>query len=429
MKKFEKKSITQRLFISFCLLILILFSFGLYTLYNIRTISSLTRTIYNHPLMVSNAALQSNVSITKMHRNMKDVVLFEDPQRIQFSINLVNLEEQQVYQNLDILKNRILGDEGKKLGNEARTLFDSWKPIREEVISLVLMGQREKAAQITIGKGADHVAKLEEKMLGLTKYARAKASSFMNEAEKTHSRLKVILITFLLAVLIISSLIAIFSLKQTASSEKNLLESEERFRLAFENAYDGVCLVDTGGNLVKVNNRMCDIFGYSKKELESMSVNDIAYPEDKDISPKFIEKSISGEVESTVFEKRYIHKQGHIIRGRVSSSIIKDAKGDPLYFISHVQDITQKKHLEEQRDKLIVELQKTLSEVKTLRGFLPICSYCKQIRDDNGYWSQIESYIHKYSDAEFSHSICPECAKKHYPDMDIYDDNGEVTEG
>jgi len=98
---------------------------------------------------------------------------------------------------------------------------------------------------------------------------------------------------------------------------------------------------------VKVNNRMCDIFGYNKKEFESMTVNDIAHPEDKDISPKFIEKSISGEVENIVFEKRYFHKHGHIIWGQVSSSIIKDVKGDPLYFISHVQNITRRKQAEE----------------------------------------------------------------------------------
>jgi len=80
--------------------------------------------------------------------------------------------------------------------------------------------------------------------------------------------------------------------------------------------------------------------------------------------------------------------------------------------------------LQQERDNL----QKTLSEVKTLRGFLPICAHCKKIRDDKGYWNQIESYIRDRSDAEFSHGICPECAKKLYPDMDLYDDNGEVTQ-
>ncbi|MBW2681649.1 MAG: DUF3365 domain-containing protein [Deltaproteobacteria bacterium] len=72
--------------------------------------------------------------------------------------------------------------------------------------------------------------------------------------------------------------------------------------------------------------------------------------------------------------------------------------------------------------RTITELEATLKEIKTLRGLLPICSHCKNIRDDKGYWSKIEAYIHKHSDAEFSHGICPECAKKYYPDVDIYDD-------
>jgi hypothetical protein len=64
-----------------------------------------------------------------------------------------------------------------------------------------------------------------------------------------------------------------------------------------------------------------------------------------------------------------------------------------------------------------------LLEVKTLSGFLPICSYCKKIRDDQGYWEQIESYIGEHSDAVFSHSVCQECAEKYYPEMDLYGDD------
>ena len=68
------------------------------------------------------------------------------------------------------------------------------------------------------------------------------------------------------------------------------------------------------------------------------------------------------------------------------------------------------------------KLETALFEIKTLSGMLPICSYCKKIRDDKGYWNQIESYIHKHSRAEFSHGICPECAKNYYPHMDLYSD-------
>ena len=70
-----------------------------------------------------------------------------------------------------------------------------------------------------------------------------------------------------------------------------------------------------------------------------------------------------------------------------------------------------------ERQKLRVELQKALEQIKTLQGLLPICSYCKNIRDDMGYWHQVEDYIHDHSEAKFSHGICPKCAEKHFPDL------------
>lgn len=73
-------------------------------------------------------------------------------------------------------------------------------------------------------------------------------------------------------------------------------------------------------------------------------------------------------------------------------------------------------------DRLSVDLKTSMAEIKLLKGILPICSYCKKIRDDKGYWNQIESYIRNHSEAEFSHGICQECAEKHHPGMDLYDE-------
>jgi hypothetical protein len=90
-------------------------------------------------------------------------------------------------------------------------------------------------------------------------------------------------------------------------------------------------------------------------------------------------------------------------------------------------EIEERKRAQVEKDNLIVELQEALKKVRTLSGLIPICSSCKKIRDDQGYWSQIESYIRTHSGAEFSHGICPECAKKLYPDLDIYEEEGQVT--
>lgn len=79
--------------------------------------------------------------------------------------------------------------------------------------------------------------------------------------------------------------------------------------------------------------------------------------------------------------------------------------------------VIERKNAESERERLISELQAALADVKTLSGLLPICSFCKKIRDDKGYWNQLEEYITDHSDAQFSHGICRECAVKHYPDL------------
>jgi response regulator RpfG family c-di-GMP phosphodiesterase len=76
---------------------------------------------------------------------------------------------------------------------------------------------------------------------------------------------------------------------------------------------------------------------------------------------------------------------------------------------------------ERERDHLIGELRQALSKIKQLSGLLPICMHCKKIRDSKGYWNQLEAYIQENTDAEFSHSICRQCAQKHYPDLHLYD--------
>jgi PAS domain-containing protein len=82
-----------------------------------------------------------------------------------------------------------------------------------------------------------------------------------------------------------------------------------------------------------------------------------------------------------------------------------------------ILEIAEREKAEQELEKLVVELQQALAEVKTLSGLLPICASCKKIRDDQGYWTQVEVYVRDHSDAEFTHSICPECAKRLYPDL------------
>jgi PAS domain S-box-containing protein len=95
---------------------------------------------------------------------------------------------------------------------------------------------------------------------------------------------------------------------------------------------------------------------------------------------------------------------------------LRDEKGQTIGLVGIGRDITERKKAETERERLITELQDALADVKLLSGLVPICANCKKIRDDQGYWTQIESYIQDRSDAKFSHSICPDCAQKLYPE-------------
>jgi hypothetical protein len=109
------------------------------------------------------------------------------------------------------------------------------------------------------------------------------------------------------------------------------------------------------------------------------------------------------------FELPKLTAKGRLIWVRSIGEAVRDAQGKIIRIQGAFQDITVRKQVEAEREKLIKELQDALAEVRTLREFLPICSYCKKVRDDQNYWSQIENYISEHTSTKFSHSICPEC--------------------
>jgi PAS domain S-box-containing protein len=138
--------------------------------------------------------------------------------------------------------------------------------------------------------------------------------------------------------------------------EKALGESEKKLRLMFENANICMFIVDTDGRIVEANKKITEILGYEQKDIIRLTVNDITHPEDLAVSPAIIKDALSGKVVHSEFEKRYLHKDGQIVWGQVTSSLIKDEKGTPLYFVSQLKDITNQKMIEkglrENRDEL-----------------------------------------------------------------------------
>jgi PAS domain S-box-containing protein len=205
-----------------------------------------------------------------------------------------------------------------------------------------------------------------------------------------------------------------------------LRASEERFRLLAENAQDLIYRVRVWPTLgfEYVSPAATPITGYTPEEhyADPELGLKLVYPDDRHLLES-ITRSPTPRSQPIVM--RWLRKDGRIIWTEQRNVPIYDETGRLVAIEGIARDITDRKRAEEERERLIVELQEALAKVKTLSGMLPICASCKKIRDDQGYWQQVEEYIQKHSEAEFTHGICPDCVRKLYPEL--YGDKQQVT--
>jgi PAS domain S-box-containing protein len=210
-------------------------------------------------------------------------------------------------------------------------------------------------------------------------------------------------------------------------AEQLLRETEEKYRTLFESSRDAIMTLApptwlfTSGNPATVQ-----LFRVSD-EAEFISLGPWQLSPERQLDGKPSAEKAVEMIETAMrngshfFEWTHCHSDGTPFPAEVL--LTRMEQGDQVLLQATVRDITERKRIEEEREKLIRELQNALAEVKTLSGLLPICAHCKNVRDDKGYWNKIESYIHQHSGTQFSHGICPECAKKFYSDFDLYNDS------
>ncbi len=127
-----------------------------------------------------------------------------------------------------------------------------------------------------------------------------------------------------------------------------LAASETRFRLAFENAPIGMALVGADERTVQVNRALCAMLGYSEAELLGTTLRALTHPDDIAANAALVERAQAGELEQYALEKRYLRKDGRVLWALLTTSFVRDAAGAPLYFISQIQDISERRQLEEQ---------------------------------------------------------------------------------
>ena len=214
-------------------------------------------------------------------------------------------------------------------------------------------------------------------------------------------------------------------------AEEALRASEEEYRTLIESSHEVVFSKDRDGHYHTMN--LAAAFGLGKERIE-----DAEGKTDYDLLPKETADALR-KADMQVMESGELIEVEEVVHSEEGGDRIYLSRKWPTYdsegkvggIACFALDITERKEAEralEERARILqhmhrkvevrnAELQKALDEIATLRGILPICSFCKKVRDDEGYWQQVDMYIRDHTEAEISHGICPDCLKEHYPDL------------
>jgi len=222
---------------------------------------------------------------------------------------------------------------------------------------------------------------------------------------------------FLLLILTCSWLVH-RSWRKQAEVAAELLAEEAKFRSIFEHSREGIFQVELDGSILSLNQAFARMWGYASpeemtSEVKSFERLDCARPEDRDHLKKMLHES--GQFSDLEMPCR--RRDGSLFWVLANAHLFPSPEGGFPCCEGVILDITERKKAEEEREGLILALQNAMADVKALTGLLPICSSCKKIRDDQGYWNHLETYISSHSDANFTHGICPDCAREFFPEL------------
>jgi PAS domain S-box-containing protein len=184
----------------------------------------------------------------------------------------------------------------------------------------------------------------------------------------------------------------------------DIREAPDLERRFFTLSLDMLCIAHFSGYFMTLNPAWETTLGFSREELRSMPMFDFVHPEDRERTLEQNRKVRNG-AQGLAFENRYRCKDGSY--KWLLWNATADLEHQVIYSVA--RDITERKQGEQERERLLRELQAALAEVRELRKILPICMYCKRIRDDENEWETVEVYISRHTNSRFSHGICPAC--------------------
>jgi len=211
--------------------------------------------------------------------------------------------------------------------------------------------------------------------------------------------------------------------RELASAEQRRLRRQNEATMAYlasivSTCQDAIVGTDLHGNVVSWNTGAQELYGYTPPEMVGRSIS-VLIPADRPQELPELHQNLARVERAERRETVRLRKDGSQVEVSLTVSSLKDTQGNIIGASTVALDISKRKQEEAERMRLIQELTETLAHVKTLSGLLPICASCKKIRDDKGYWQQVETYIKAHSDADFTHGICPECVKRLYPEVQM----------
>lgn len=203
-----------------------------------------------------------------------------------------------------------------------------------------------------------------------------------------------------------------FSKGSEAEINHNLPSGEALCSMLFQNSLDGLLVTMPDGSVLDANPAACRIFGRTREEIVRHGRQGLIDVSDPRLAVLIALRARTGMAHGELTGRR---QDGTLFPIEVSSVVFQLADGAPRTCMI-IRDVTDRKAAEVERELLIGELQQALARVKSLSGLLPIRASCRKIRDKQGIWHEMEMYIRKHTEADFSHGICPECRLALYPE-------------
>jgi len=322
---------------SFSVMIFLLALGGGTAIFNAVKLANLTEDMYKHPFVVSNTVRDINIKLLMMHRDMQDVLLSVNERELHNAIEAVNATEKQILNDLDSIVVRFLGDTA--MVHTASQAVLAWRPIREEVIILMLAGNQTEAVSINKGKGADQVQHISDATQALIHFANTQAAAFHDEAEmnkKTTLFLLSVLLFFsiLTAVIIYFYVVRMFTkVNLELMSYKHLIDQNMMIKT-----------LNSEGKTTEISSAFCRYTGYLKEELVRQKNNFFLAEDNQALATKIWRSIQTGHA----WEGEYALHSADGEDKWVSAVIepILDIDYNPVAYRSIVRDISDRKAVE-----------------------------------------------------------------------------------